>query len=93
MALVRLRENAYGVTIRQEVEKRTGRTVAIGAVYTTLGRLEQKRYVSSRKGEATPVRGGRAKRYFSIEAPGIKALNDARIAIQSVAGALEELPV
>jgi PadR family transcriptional regulator PadR len=75
-ALLRLGDNAYGVTIRREIADRTGRDVAIGAVYATLDRLEGKSFVSSRVGEATHVRGGRAKRYFKIEAPGRRALND-----------------
>ncbi len=77
LALLRLRDNAYGVTIRQELETVTGRATSIGAVYTTLERLEQKGYVSSYRGEATPERGGRAKRYFKIDGAGIQALNDA----------------
>ena len=93
MALVRLRENAYGVTIRQEVEKRTGRTVAVGAIYTALGRLERKGYVSSRMGAATAVRGGRAKKYFAINASGVEALNEARVSLQGAVSALGELPI
>jgi PadR family transcriptional regulator PadR len=75
LALVRLRDNAYGVTIRQEIAKRTSKDVSLGAVYTTLDRLQGKGYVSSRWGEPTAERGGRAKRYFLIEAPGRRALN------------------
>jgi PadR family transcriptional regulator, regulatory protein PadR len=75
-ALLRLRDNAYGVTIRREIAERTGRDVAIGAVYATLDRLERKGFVSSRAGEPTPERGGRAKRYFKVEAPGVRALNE-----------------
>jgi len=75
-ALLRLRDNAYGVTIRREIAERTGRDVAIGAVYATLDRLERKGFVSSRAGESTPERGGRAKRYFKVEAPGIRALSE-----------------
>jgi PadR family transcriptional regulator len=75
-ALLRLRGNAYGVTIRREIVERTGRDVAVGAIYATLDRLEAKGFVSSRLGEATPERGGRAKRYFKIEAPGERALED-----------------
>jgi DNA-binding PadR family transcriptional regulator len=78
MALVRLRENAYGATIRREIAARTGRDVSIGAVYTALDRLQRKGYVSSRIGEPTPERGGRAKRYFRIEGPGEIALNTMR---------------
>ena len=76
--LVRLGENAYGMTIRRELEKRTGRNVSIGAVYATLGRLEQKGFVRSRPGEATPERGGRARRYFTLTAAGAEALNATR---------------
>jgi DNA-binding PadR family transcriptional regulator len=76
LALMRLRENAYGVTIRREIAERTGRDVSVGAVYTTLERLERKGYVSSWIGEATAERGGRAKRYFKIEAPGARALSE-----------------
>jgi PadR family transcriptional regulator PadR len=86
LALVRLRGNAYGVTIRREIAERTGRGVSFGAVYTTLERLERKGYVSSRMGEPTPERGGRAKRYFRIEAPGIRALERSREAVASMGG-------
>ena len=86
LALVRLRENAYGVTIRREIAERTGRDASFGAVYTTLERLERKGYVSSRVGEPTPERGGRAKRYFRIEAPGRRALNSSRETIARMGG-------
>jgi PadR family transcriptional regulator PadR len=85
LALVRLRENAYGVTIRRELIERTGREVSIGAVYTALERLERKEYVSSRVGDPTPERGGRAKRYFKIEAPGQQALRETREAASRLA--------
>jgi len=77
-ALVRLRENAYGMTIRRELEERTRRVVSIGSVYATLDRLEEKGYVRSRPGEATPERGGRARRYFALTATGAAALSAAR---------------
>ncbi len=86
LALVRLRENAYGVSVRRELSERTGREVSLGAVYTTLDRLEQKGYVSSRMGDPTPERGGRAKRYFRIEAPGMRALNECRETIARMGG-------
>jgi DNA-binding PadR family transcriptional regulator len=86
LALVCLRENAYGVPIRREIVERTGRDVSYGALYTTLERLERKGYVSSRIGEPTPERGGRAKRYFRIEAPGIRALNSSRETIANMGG-------
>lgn len=75
MALLRLGANAYGMTIRREISERTGRDVSIGAIYATLDRMERKGYVSSHKGEATPERGNRAKRYFKIEAPGKRVLD------------------
>lgn len=74
LALLRLRENAYGVTIRREIERRAGREVSIAAVYTTLDRLEKKGLVSSWAGEPTPQRGGRSRRYFRMEAAGAEAL-------------------
>jgi PadR family transcriptional regulator PadR len=86
LALVRLRDNAYGVTIRRELSKRLQRDVAVGAVYTTLSRLEEKGYVSSSVGEPTPERGGRAKRYFRIEATGAEALNRSITANSAFAG-------
>jgi PadR family transcriptional regulator len=76
MALLHLAENAYGVTVRREVEERTGRSVSLGAVYATLDRLEKKRYVSSFQGNPTPERGGRAKRFFRIERAGRVALQN-----------------
>jgi PadR family transcriptional regulator, regulatory protein PadR len=77
MALVRLRDNAYGVTIMEELEARTGKEPSVGAVYTTLERLERKGYVKPRIGEPTPERGGRAKKYFTITAAGRKAMEGA----------------
>jgi PadR family transcriptional regulator, regulatory protein PadR len=64
LALVRLGPEAYGMTVRREIEKRTGRDISIGAVYATLERLETKGFVSSFTGEPTAERGGRAKRLF-----------------------------
>jgi PadR family transcriptional regulator PadR len=85
LALVRLRET-YGVPIRREIAERTDRDVSFGAVYTTLERLERKGYVSSRMGDPTPERGGRAKKYFRIEAPGVRALNETRETVASMGG-------
>lgn len=78
LALVRLRNNAYGVTIRREIAERAGRDVSIGAIYTTLERMERKGLVTSFRGEPTPERGGRGKRYYAIAAPGVEALNRSR---------------
>ena len=68
------RENAYGVTIRQTADLLTGRTTAIGAVYTTLDRLEEKGYVKSWDGEPDAKRGGRRKKFYAIEGAGLRAM-------------------
>jgi DNA-binding PadR family transcriptional regulator len=78
LAIMRLRGNGYGVSIRETVEEVAGRNTSIGAMYTTLERLEQKGLISSHEGEPTPQRGGRAKRYYKIEGPGLRALNEAQ---------------
>ena len=69
-AIIRLRANAYGVTIRQTVSERAGRDLAIGALYTTLDRMEKKGFVSSSMGDPTPERGGRRKKFYKLEAHG-----------------------
>ena len=66
LAVGRLGEEAYGMSIRQEIEATARRPVSIGAVYATLDRLEQKNLLTSSTGEATPVRGGRPKRFFTL---------------------------
>lgn len=78
LTLARLGDQAYGVSIRQEIATRAGRDVAIGAVYSALDRLERKGYVSSRLGEPTQQRGGRAKRYFRLEHAGAQTLERTR---------------
>jgi PadR family transcriptional regulator PadR len=75
LALLRLGDNAYGVTVRQEIESRTRREVSIGAIYATLDRLEVKAYVRSCLGAPTPERGGRSKRFFHVTGKGIQAMN------------------
>ncbi len=73
-AVLQLENDAYGKRIRQEIERRTGRSVAIGAIYTTLCRLEEKGFVASRMGEPTPERGGRRKRSFRVLKTGVHTL-------------------
>ncbi len=73
-ALLRLEDGAYGVTIRHEIEERTGRAVAVGQVYTVLQRLEEQRLLRSRLCDPTPERGGRRKRFYRIEPAGARAL-------------------
>jgi PadR family transcriptional regulator, regulatory protein PadR len=84
LALLRLEDRAYGVTVRQEIELRTHREVSIGAVYATLDRLETKGYVTSRLGDPTPERGGRSKRFFHVTAKGVAAVNRTHRALQSM---------
>ncbi len=75
LALIHLRDNAYGMTIRREIEDRSGRAVSIGAVYSTLDRLESKGLVSSTYSDGSEARRGRAKRYFELEPEGAKSLS------------------
>ena len=84
LALLRLADQAYGVTVRQEIELRTSREVSIGAVYATLDRLEAKGYVKSHRGDPTPERGGRAKRFFRVTAKGIAAVSRTHRALESM---------
>src|SRR5262249_37430042 len=76
LTVIRLRENAYGVPISEELDKQTGRGVAIGSVYAALERLESTGLVRSELGEPTTERGGRAKRYFSATAKGVKQVQE-----------------
>ena len=78
LAILRLCDNAYGVTIAAEISACTQREPAPGALYTTLDRLEDKGLVSSRLGDPTPQRGGRAKRYFALSAKGLAAITRAQ---------------
>ena len=84
LALLRLEDQAYGVTVRQEIELRTEREVSIGAVYATLGRLETKGYVKSNRGDPTPQRGGRSKRFFRVTPKGVAAVNRTQRALESM---------
>ncbi len=78
LAVVRLGQDAYGRTILRQVEDSIKRNVSAGAVYTTLDRLEKRGLLRSKLAEGTPVRGGRPRRYYTVTAEGIRALNDAR---------------
>jgi PadR family transcriptional regulator PadR len=89
LALLRLEDRAYGVTVRQEIEFRIQREVSIGAVYATLDRLERKGYVKSRLGDPTPERGGRSKRFFRVTAKGVTAVNRTQRALQTMTKGLE----
>ena len=75
LAVIGLGDDAYPVAIRDAIERRTGRQAARAAVFVTLERLEDKGLVSSRYGDPTPVRGGRAKRFFRATAAGGRAVS------------------
>ena len=78
LAIAHLEGEAYGIPIVDEIERRTGRSVARAAVYITLRRLEEKGFVSSWMSDPTPERGGKSRRYVRIEAEGVRALREAR---------------
>jgi PadR family transcriptional regulator PadR len=73
--LLRQPRDAYGATLQDRIEEITGQDVSIGALYTTLDRLERKGLVKSRWGEPTAERGGRRKRYYEIDASGREAVH------------------
>jgi DNA-binding PadR family transcriptional regulator len=81
LAILRTDNDAYGMEVRAEIEKRTGRDVSYGAVYTALDRLETKGYVAHRMGEPTAERGGRARKYFQVLPAGREALRDTQKAL------------
>jgi len=89
LAVLRLDENAYAVTVRTEILKHTGRDFSRGSIYITLDRLESKGFLKSRLGEPTAERGGRAKRFYTLRPAAIKALKESRKALVSLWGGLE----
>lgn len=91
LAVLRLADQAYGVTVRREIEVRTKREVSIGAIYATLDRLEAKGYVQSRAGDPTPERGGRSKRLFRVTTHGVSAVNRTRRALLRLTEGLDLL--
>lgn len=78
LAVAHLGEEGYGVTIRREIEDRTGRDVSIGAVYATLSRLEEKGLLTSWEGDPEQRRGGRARRHYRLQPAGARTLRAAR---------------
>lgn len=87
LAILKLGQNAYGATIHEALED-AGRRVSIGALYTTLSRIEEKGLVSSWTGEPTRERGGRAKKHFKVQATGARALREAQTARRKLSGEL-----
>jgi DNA-binding PadR family transcriptional regulator len=91
LAILRLQDDAYAVTIRDEIERQTGRGVGRGQVYTTLDRLESKGCVSSAFGDPSPVPSGKARRYYRVETPGVEALKSSGAAIRGLWSGLEDV--
>ena len=89
LAVLRLSDGAYGMSVRREIADRTGRDVSIGAVYATLDRLAAKGLVTSAMGDSTPERGGRAKRSFHLTGAGIAAVNRTRQELSKMLEGLE----
>ncbi len=85
LALLHLKDEAYGLRIRQAIEARTGRTISPGAVYTALDRLERRELVSSSLGEPTPQRGGKRRRYYRLEPAGATLLRQSQHALARMA--------
>ena len=91
LAVWRLKENAYGVTIRDQIKKATGKTWAYGALFVMLKRLEKKGYLTSYFADPSSHRGGKSKRIFQLSPQGIKALKEVRKAQESVWSGIKEL--
>jgi PadR family transcriptional regulator, regulatory protein PadR len=84
LAVLRLGGDAYGRAIFKDVEARLERDVAPGAVHATLDRLENKGLLASKLGSGTPIRAGRPRRYYRLLPAGVRALNDARAAVDNI---------
>jgi DNA-binding PadR family transcriptional regulator len=91
LATLHLSDRAYAVTIRSELQARTGRSVSRGALYTVLERLETKGFLSSKMGDPTPERGGRPKRYYRVTPSGVAALKGSKQALLELWRGLESV--
>jgi PadR family transcriptional regulator PadR len=89
LAIMRLGDDAYAVPVRDEIVRCTGRDVSRGSIYITLDRLETKGYLRSRLADATPERGGRAKRYYALRPRAVDALKESRRALIALWRGLE----
>ena len=88
-ALERLGDDAYGVTIRDEIERRTGRVASFGAVYATLERLGRKGYVTFRISEPQPVQGGRSRKHARLTPAGVRAFRNSVRALDRMLDGLD----
>src|SRR5262245_15036220 len=91
LAVLRVREDAYGVSIAREIEQTGGRAVTHAAVYLALDRLGHQGLVASRLGDPTPERGGRAKKLFSVTAAGLRAIRRTQDAFMALWKGIPEL--
>jgi DNA-binding PadR family transcriptional regulator len=91
MAILQLKDDAYGLNIVRELRDRGGRNVSPGALYATLDRLEGKGVVTSRFAEPAPGRGGKPRRYLTVTAAGVETLQKARLAWRRLAEGLDEI--
>jgi len=91
LSILRLGDEAYAVSIRDEIVRCTGREVSRGSVYITLDRLETKGYLRSRLADPTPERGGRSKRYYALRPRAVEALKDSRRALVALWRGLERV--
>jgi DNA-binding PadR family transcriptional regulator len=91
LAILRIRENAYGMSIAREIEQHSGRELALAGIYTALKRLEERGLVSSRRGAPTPERGGKARTFFDVTATGLKAVRSTHATFSRLSAGLKEL--
>jgi PadR family transcriptional regulator, regulatory protein PadR len=89
LAILRVGEDAYGVPIRDEIRRCTGRDVTLGAIYKTLGRLSEKGFVTARSGAPTPVRGGRRTRCYTVTAAGRGSIRDSVRGLRTLTAGLD----
>lgn len=90
LAILRIRENAYGIVIAREIELHSGRDVALAGIYAALERLEEKGLVRSELGAPTPERGGKARTYFDVTSIGLKAVRSAHGTLFRLSAGLKE---
>ncbi|MEP6619158.1 MAG: helix-turn-helix transcriptional regulator [bacterium] len=77
LTVARLGDDAYGLAVRRDLLERTGRDHSVGAIYTTLQRLEDKGLLKSRASEPLPIRGGRSRRHYILTGAGVRAMREA----------------
>ena len=92
LAILRLKDGAYGVTIREELEEETSRRLTLGTIYKALSRLEEKGFLHSRASEPTAERGGRRKKLYEVSASGLAAVRESLADLRQLARGLDLEP-